>query len=376
MAAGKGTTDAQARASVLCEALERHSGIFRGDEPRRKARLADLGDSAIDVRECLLFSPRQYRDRDALNENDSPYSFIPMPFDPDEEIEWSPLWSLTRQETRYLPTAFCYYDYPLSKKHRFCIADSNGNAAGNTVEEAVLQGFLELVERDSVALWWYNRLPRPGVDLASFNEPYLEKLTESLAGYDREMSVLDLTADLEIPVFAAWSRRKSGDSEQILMGFGAHLDARIALLRAVTEMNQMLSYLLRSPLEDGRRVPVTDRETVEWLRTATMVNQPYLVPRADVPLRNRDDFRPSTGDDVAGEVRDCQARLERQRLEMLVLDQTRPEIGLPVAKVVVPGLRHFWTRFAPGRLYDVPVRMGWLKQPLREDQLNPIPMFL
>ncbi len=376
MAAGKGTTDAQARASGLCEALERHSGVFRGDEPRRKARLADLGDSAIDVRECLLFSERQYRDREAINESDSPYNFVPLPFDPDAEIEWSPLWSLTRQETRYLPTAFCYYDYPLPKERRFCIADSNGNAAGNTIEEAVLQGFLELVERDSVALWWYNRIARPGVDLASFNEPYLEKLAESLAGYDREMSVLDLTADLGIPVFAAWSRRKRGDSEQILMGFGAHLDARIALLRAATEMNQMLSYLLRSPLENDRRVPVTDRETVEWLKTATLVNQPYLVPRGDVPLKKHDDFRPATGADVAGEVRDCQQRVERHGLEMLVLDQTRPEIGLPVVKVVVPGLRHFWTRFAPGRLYDVPVQMGWLKQPLREDELNPIPMFL
>jgi ribosomal protein S12 methylthiotransferase accessory factor len=63
-------------------------------------------------------------------------------------------------------------------------------------------------------------------------------------------------------------------------------------------------------------------------------------------------------------------------MEMLVLDQTRSEIGLPVAKVIVPGLRHFWARFAPGRLYDVQVRLGWVAQPLTEDELNPIPMFL
>jgi ribosomal protein S12 methylthiotransferase accessory factor len=62
-------------------------------------------------------------------------------------------------------------------------------------------------------------------------------------------------------------------------------------------------------------------------------------------------------------------------LETLVLDQTRPDIGLSVVKVIVPGLRHFWCRFAPGRLYDVPVQMGWLSTPLKEEQLNPIPMF-
>ena len=70
------------------------------------------------------------------------------------------------------------------------------------------------------------------------------------------------------------------------------------------------------------------------------------------------------------------ALVERHGMEMLVLDQTRPEVGLPVAKVIVPRLRHFWTRFAPGRLYDVPVQLGWLPRPLAEDELNPIAMFL
>ena len=61
---------------------------------------------------------------------------------------------------------------------------------------------------------------------------------------------------------------------------------------------------------------------------------------------------------------------------MLVLDQTRPDIGLPVVKVIVPGMRHFWTRYAPGRLYDVPVSMRWRDAPTPEPDLNPIGMFL
>jgi ribosomal protein S12 methylthiotransferase accessory factor len=63
-------------------------------------------------------------------------------------------------------------------------------------------------------------------------------------------------------------------------------------------------------------------------------------------------------------------------MEILVLDQTRPDLGMPVAKVIVPGLRHFWARFAPGRLYDVPVQMRWLEKPRMEEELNPIPMIL
>ncbi len=79
---GKGTTDAQAKASALCEGLERYSGSFRGDEPRRRARLADLGDAGIAPNTCLLFSDRQYRERDVWNAAGHRFDAVPLPFDP------------------------------------------------------------------------------------------------------------------------------------------------------------------------------------------------------------------------------------------------------------------------------------------------------
>ena len=51
-------------------------------------------------------------------------------------------------------------------------------------------------------------------------------------------------------------------------------------------------------------------------------------------------------------------------LDFLVLDQTRPDIDVPVVRVIVPGMRHFYRRFGPGRLYDVPVKLGWLDRPI------------
>jgi len=33
-------------------------------------------------------------------------------------------------------------------------------------------------------------------------------------------------------------------------------------------------------------------------------------------------------------------------------------------------MRHFYRRFAPGRLYDVPVKLGWLDRPTPENELN------
>src|SRR5258707_14833809 len=103
--------------------------------------------------------------------------------------------------------------------------------------------------------------------------------------------------------------------------------------------------------------------------------RPYLLPATGAPRRVAADYKPAGNDDITDDVRDCQRLVERQGLGMLVLDQTRPEIGLPVAKVIVPGLRHFWARFGAGRLYDVPVRLGWRDRPLAEDELNPRPMF-
>ncbi|WP_341752025.1 MULTISPECIES: hypothetical protein [unclassified Candidatus Tisiphia] len=44
-------------------------------------------------------------------------------------------------------------------------------------------------------------------------------------------------------------------------------------------------------------------------------------------------------------------------------------------KVIVSGLRHFGRSFSPGRLFDVPVKMGWIKQPTLEKDINPYPIF-
>jgi ribosomal protein S12 methylthiotransferase accessory factor len=371
---GKGTSDLQAKASGLGEALERFSGIFQGDEPRRRARLRELDGAAIHPNTCMLYSERQFLERETWNARKSRFNHVPVPFDVEAEIDWTPVWSLTRREVRYLPTAYCYFGYPDSPEADSCDACSNGNAAGNTLEEAILQGFLELVERDSVALWWYNRVRRPSVCLDSFDDPYLERIDAFLRDRRRNLWVLDLTSDLQIPTFVALSRRIDQPAENLVFGFGAHLDPRIALLRAVTELNQMLAMVLG----DGGEKPIDaiqDPETVHWLQTATLANQPHLVPDAHLSHQAADFPRRWTGD-LKEDVLICQALVEGLGMEMLVLDQTRPDIGMPVAKVFVPGLRHFWARFAPGRLYDVPVRLGWLPQSLTEEQLNPVPMFL
>ncbi|MCX5209988.1 TOMM precursor leader peptide-binding protein [Kitasatospora sp. NBC_00240] len=371
---GKGRTDVQARASALGEAMERYSGVFQGDEARRRATFAELGDAAIHPADSLLYSERQFAERGRWNAKPSMFNTVPERFRESAPIDWSPAWSLTQQRTRWLPTMSLYYGY----RHRdgfFAAGDSNGCAAGTSFEDATLQGFLELVERDAVALWWYNRVQRPAIDLDAFGDPYIDQLREVYRGLRREIWALDLTTDFGIPVVGAFSRRTDKPAEDVLIAFGAHLDPHIALTRALTEMNQFLG-----PVAGDAEGRVTyagaDPEQKRWWTTATVANQPYLLPdpaaRAAGPAR----WAKLAGDDLAEDVALAQRLVEERGMEFLVLDQTRPDIGLPVAKVIVPGMRHFWARFAPGRLYDVPLALGWLDAPTPEVELNPVPIFI
>ncbi len=375
--AGKGMSNCQAQVSCLCESLERYSGVFQGDEICIKATYKQMKDSAIYPNACMNFSETQYKNRQELNANlTNSFHWVVVPFDEEMEIDWTPVWSLTYKEFKYLPTAYCYYNYPIPDREKdFCYACSNGNAAGNTLEEAIFQGFLELVERDSVCLWWYNRIKRPAVNLESFEEPYIYSLKEYYKAIQRDLWVLDLTSDLNIPTFVAISRRTDKKTEDILLGFGAHFDPRIAIIRAVTELNQFLPAVLSITTDDSKEYSIQDVDVVNWWKTATLENQPYLAPDVSTELKVRSDYPHFWSDDLLKDVMTCVEIAKQNGMEMLVLDQTRPDVGLNVVKVIVPGMRHFWARFGSGRLYDVPVKLGWLKEPLKEEQLNPIPFF-
>jgi ribosomal protein S12 methylthiotransferase accessory factor len=354
--AGKGMTPAQARTSALCEALERYSGVFQGDEPRQMACLRELGSRAIDPRTCLNFSDQQYRDREKWNARESRYNWIPVPFDERREIEWTPAWSLTYDRVKYVPTSYCYYGYPADADHDFCRADSNGNAAGNTLEEAILQGFLEVVERDAVALWWYNKVRRPAVDPGTFREVYFDKLLEYYESNGRSLHVLDITSDFGIPTFAAASFLKKGSGAGLVLGFGCHLDARLAVGRALTEMNQFLP-----EVRLGKKRLVFENN---------LGNAKFLAPKASLGTLSARDYPKLGGEDLKGYVKLCVNLARKRGMETMVLDQTRADVGLHVVKVIVPGMRQFWARFGPGRLYQVPVQLGWFAKPRREADLN------
>ncbi|MFF5114117.1 TOMM precursor leader peptide-binding protein [Streptosporangium sp. NPDC000509] len=369
---GKGSTDLEARVGALCEAVERHCGSRHGDEPTVRGSLRGLGERAVRPDECQHFHRRQFEDRHRWNAGSSAFQHIPEPFDDEEVVDWTPVWSLTEKRQRLLPTDLLYFT---RGGHPSLRATSNGNAAGSSVEDAIVQGFLELVERDAVAIWWYNRTRQPAVDLDSFGDPWIADLRSRYEGIGREFWVLDVTSDLGIPVMAAISRRVDKPAEDIMLGFGAHFDPRIAARRALTELGQLLP-AVAGARADGTGYGETDHHIQDWWLRATTENQPYLRPGGDRGPRALSDYAYIPRDDLREDVEHIVTLAGRAGLEVLVLDQTRPDIGMPVVKVVVPGLRHFWARFGPGRLYDVPVRLGRLDRATAYEDLNPIPLFM
>jgi bacteriocin biosynthesis cyclodehydratase domain-containing protein len=355
---GKGSTAEQAEASALMEAIERYSGIFQGDEIRVTKRFADFAEGdAILTNDVQLYSEVQFAARHQPTQDDT--QPVSDPIDRSEKLEWSPVWSLRDKKFRHLPTGLLYFFY--GGTH----TDSNGCAAGNTREEAIVQGFLELVERDAYAIWWYNRLQRPAVDLGEFDDAYIRDIQTQFTDFGRKIWVLDITSDLGVPTYVAMMHWMQDGKEHMEFGSGSHFDRRIALLRSLTELSQFLT--IGTMGGGGAR---GDQSTLDGVTPLRVEAYPFLLPARnpipppplgmDVPL-----------DSVREQVEACVEVSARAGLDFLVLDQTRPDVGVPVVRVLAPGLRHFYKRFAPGRLYDVPVKMGLLDKPLRENELTP-----
>lgn len=355
VALGKGLTDAQAQASALCEAVERMSAQFPEGFDTRCASLEALGDEAVHPNAVWQFSKAQFRDRakwNALSRDDRRH--VPELFTPDSELGWVPVWSVTQERPKWMLRELCFTNAPEPRSGRF---DPNGCAAGSTHAEAAVQALLELVERDSTAIWWYNRIPRPALDPLTVADPRVRELAKGFVDQGWDCWLLDLTGDLAIPCLAAVARAKSDG--RWCIGFGCHFDGAIAIERAMTELAQ----LFRANGRDG---------PPPW-ETEADADETFLFPQNEAVVADAPTDGVAT---LGGLIEWTKDQLQKRGVEMLILNQTRPDTMLPVVKVFAPGLRHFWPRFGPGRLYDVPVEMGWRETPLTEKDLNPTHLFL
>jgi ribosomal protein S12 methylthiotransferase accessory factor len=247
---------------------------------------------------------------------------------------------------RLVPAGLVY----LSFDDRFEVT-TNGCAAGKTLDAATLSSLLELIERDAVALWWYNRVRRPGISLASLRSTRIQSALDAAHDCKLHVDVLDITTDFEVPVCVAVA---TSERPGIAMGMAAHPDPERCVWKALAEMSVAMAHL--SSPTGGRHY---------WLEESRIEQFKQLKPK-DCETRWTEASQPQAPNLPA-----ILERAQRLGLDVLRVDLTRPELQIPVARVLVPGLRPLGRRLAPGRLYDVPVKLGWRARPLRPGLMNP-----
>jgi ribosomal protein S12 methylthiotransferase accessory factor len=368
VATGKGKTKLQATVGCISETIERYNCTFtRQDEIR--CSYEDIKHKAIHPSMLLNFSETQYDNRDEINAYRVGFNKIPKRYD-GSVIGWTAVHSMTHDRICYIPSSYCYLSYPFENDVEICPGNSNGCASGNTLEEAIFYALLELVERDSVAIWWYNRIKRPCVDLDSFNDPFFNQIQAKFKKNNRSLFVLDITTDLRVPCYVAVSWKSDGS--QIFFGSGSHLQPRVGIARAISELNQIMIRENTPKNVDLSSVAPVERDLVKWCISEVINDHPYLVPNG---VCHPKILYPKT-DDFLKDINLLVQNFKKLNFEVFLFDLTNPNIRLHTARVVIPGLRHFWSRLGTGRLYDTPVQLNWIQKPLAESEMNPIPYFL
>ncbi|HAA15663.1 MAG TPA: hypothetical protein DCE41_29715 [Cytophagales bacterium] len=345
---GKGISQEQSQASALSEAVERLAAQYQGDEICWE--VVPNAENFWLPHQLQPYSQKQYRE--FQEDPDTPahklygtdhYTGGPM--------HWTIAWSLHTQELHWVPLSLCYANTP-HKDRRFARYFHNGGAAGVTLEEAILQGLLELIERDAVAIWWYNKIARPLVDCNTMDPLLLDQLKETL-GETWTYWGLDLTHDFGIPVIAAIAQHIK--SKKYSFGFGCHIDPTIAAQRAFTELIQI------TEIRDFNVSPFQFDE----IKADT-----YLYPKMEAEVALGDMPNPVLPT-IKESINYIVNKADQLKLEVLVHDYSRPDMYLKTARIMVPGMCHIFPYFGAKRLYEVPVKMGWQEMAKDEESLNP-----
>lgn len=241
---GKGVTRELADISAIMEAIELHHA--------EQLKPADLVATIADVRA----SGRRYLDPKRLNTVARRRSL----YSEDDPISWLELKHLRSGEPVLAPRILfaldgCARHHEIAAKAFSC--DSNGLASGNTLEEALVHGLYEMIERHCIHQCWYNQAREPmaqrSVDFDSFRGvPHLDDLRHRLDDDGVSFSLTSLHTELGIPVFGAQFVAVSPitGKDTPFVGWGSHYVAEVAVSRAITEAIQGRITLIAGSRDD------------------------------------------------------------------------------------------------------------------------------
>lgn len=320
-AGGRGLTKASCRESGLGEAVELASLCAWGDETLLQASLETVRDIAVEPGRLAGLTSMQRAERDDWNSAYGGVDWRGRSVSDAEIIDWIEAKDLSGA-VRLIPAeAALIGKSSKGDGQAILIADTCGCAAGVDADSARLGAVLELVERDAVGRWWHGARQRPqfGFDIIA-HEPELYSFLERR---ERSTRLFDITTDIEIPVVAAVSWTANGGD--IAMGFSARFDHGAAAVHASVEM-------LQGEIALTQRADAGDRLLAEWLEKAT-ARLPMLSPP---PVTATAVSLPQ--DNAGDRLQACLDRFEALGLEILFIDFTRAEFGVPVFRAIAPDL--------------------------------------
>jgi thiazole/oxazole-forming peptide maturase SagD family component len=353
-----------AKTVAVLETLERLAGFPAHRQPAAYGSYDELSGQRLDPATVAQHQP------EAINRPDAAV----RAFDPGTKLSWTWAYSFSRGPL-LVPEQLAYHLLPDRSREELCWQEtSSGCAIGTCLEEAILHGLLEVIERDAfLGCWYLQRQPRSLVlpDSGPW-QPHLERL--SAAGYQCE--VFDITWDISVPVVWALARQRpdhtagpDGHQGQAwsMSGTCAHPDPNRAICGALQEVASQLGLRdfaarpateLAAMLADPCQVrsPADHRHShavpAAAPRFAFLAGAPRLPVTAAYP-----DWRRLIDTDLAQCLRTLISLVATHRLEVIAVDQTTGDqrrLGLRTAKVIVPGTLPMTFGHASRRTHAVP----------------------
>ncbi|NLO29521.1 MAG: YcaO-related McrA-glycine thioamidation protein [Methanosarcina mazei] len=342
---GKGSTEQRARISAIMESFER----CLAERPGLNANIA--GDiSAPALVESYLNARENYVTLDPGS------LLLSQPYNPSSLLEWVGAYDLLNKEEVFVSANAVYHPYDSPGQcQKLFLSNTNGLASGNVLEEAILHGLLEVIERDAISTAQFTRDLGKEIVLTE-EDGYLYEISRKFKDSGIDLKIWLVPTDTGIPtIIAATDDVKLKDPALLVMGAGSHLKPEIAVARAITEAAQSRVVQIQGARED------TDREgfirSVGYDRMKRL-NWFWFEEGEKISLSEVQDISkrsPAENIDVILE------KLKGLTEKVLVVDLSREEVAVPVVRVIIPGFELFTIdrdrkgkRLAAGKKKEIP----------------------
>ena len=321
--AGKGATVEQARASAMMEGFERYS--------------AEKQD--IDQEKISISAYNEIKNESVLNPNDL---LLPKSFENQniemQKLEWIEAEEIISESPILVPANAVFHPYIPNREIKpsamaMFKGNTNGLASGNVIEEAVLHGIFEVVERDAWSIFELTKRNKKQIDLDTIENETVNELVEKFTEQGIKIKLMDITADLKIPtIVASADDTVLKDAALLTLGVGTHLNPEIAAIRALSEVAQSRATQIHGTREDTVRVDFMRKAGYENMKRT---NKDYFVEE-DEKINLSDIENKITGS-IKRDIEVSIEEVQKAGLDKVIYyDLTREEIGVNVARVIIP----------------------------------------